>query len=63
VAAAALAVGAVSAAATRRLTASGLAGTATAPVAALALGERRTALSATVTAMVIAAAHARGRRS
>ena len=61
VAAIALAAAAVSAVATRALTASGLVGAVTAPVAALALGERRTALAAGVTAALILAAHARRR--
>jgi glycerol-3-phosphate acyltransferase PlsY len=61
VAAAALGVAALSAAATRALTASGLAGAVAAPVAALMLGEDRTALAAGVTAALIVAAHARRR--
>jgi acyl phosphate:glycerol-3-phosphate acyltransferase len=61
VAAIALVAAAVSATATRALTASGLVGAVTAPVAALALGERGTALAAGVTATLILAAHARRR--
>ncbi|MGH3139006.1 MAG: glycerol-3-phosphate acyltransferase, partial [Gaiellales bacterium] len=61
VAAIALGAAAVSAVATRALTASGLVGAVTAPVAALALGERGTALGAGVTAALIVAAHARRR--
>ena len=61
VAAIALGAAAVSAVATRALTASGLVGAVTAPVAALALGERRTAFAAGVTAALILAAHARRR--
>jgi glycerol-3-phosphate acyltransferase PlsY len=57
----ALAAAAVSAVATRALTASGLVGAVTAPVAALVLGERETALAAGLTAALILAAHARRR--
>jgi len=57
----ALAAAALSAVASRALTASGLVGAVTAPVAALVLGERRTALAAGVTAAIILAAHARRR--
>jgi acyl phosphate:glycerol-3-phosphate acyltransferase len=59
VAVAAMLVAAVSAVATRALTASGLAGVIAAPVAAAALGEWRTALAAGLTAALIVAAHAR----
>jgi len=61
VAAVALGAAALSAAATRALTASGLVGVAAAPVAALALGERRTALAAGITAAIVLAAHLRRR--
>jgi glycerol-3-phosphate acyltransferase PlsY len=61
VAAAALGVAALSAVATRALTASGLVGVAVAPVAALALGERRTAIAAGLTAALVLAAHTRRR--
>jgi glycerol-3-phosphate acyltransferase PlsY len=61
VAALAMAAAALSAAATRALTASGLVGVAAAPVAALILGERRTALAAGVTAAIVLTAHARRR--
>jgi acyl phosphate:glycerol-3-phosphate acyltransferase len=59
VAAIAIVVAAVLAAATRALTASGLAGAIAAPVAAAALGEWRTALAAGAAAALIVAAHAR----
>jgi glycerol-3-phosphate acyltransferase PlsY len=55
----ALGVAAVWTLATRAFTASGLAGTFAAPLGALALGERRTALAAAMAAALIAAAHAR----
>ena len=55
----ALSFAVLSAAATRLLTASGLAGAAAAPVAALALGDRPAALACGVIAAVIFAAHAR----
>ena len=61
VAAVALGAAALSAAATRAFTASGLVGAAAAPIAALALGERRTAVAAGVTAAIVLAAHARRR--
>ena len=61
VAAMAIAAAALAAAATRALTASGLVGVITAPASALALGERRTALAAAVTAAVVLVAHARRR--
>ena len=61
VAAVALVAAALSAAATRAFTASGLVGAAAAPIAALALGERRTAVAAGVTAAIVLAAHARRR--
>lgn len=61
VAAIALGAAALSAAATRALTASGLVGAVTAPVAALVLGEYRTAVAAAATAAIILAAHARRR--
>ncbi len=61
VAAVAIAAAALSAATTRALTASGLVGVVAAPAAALALGDRRTALAAGVTAGIILAAHARRR--
>jgi len=60
VALAGLGVAAVVAAATRAPTVAGLAGAVTAPAAALALGERETALAVALTAAIIAAAHARG---
>jgi glycerol-3-phosphate acyltransferase PlsY len=59
VAVVALLVGAVLTAATRAFTAAGLAGAVAAPVAAVALGERRTALAAGLAAALIVAAHAR----
>ena len=59
VAAIAIVVAGVLAAATRALTASGLAGAIAAPVAAAALGEWRTALAAGAAAALIVAAHAR----
>lgn len=59
VAAIAMAVAAVATLATRAFTASGLVGAVTAPVAALALGERGTALAAGLAAALIVAAHAR----
>jgi glycerol-3-phosphate acyltransferase PlsY len=61
VVAAGLGVAALSAAVTRAPTASGLAGAVAAPVAALALGERRMALAAGLTAALVLAAHARRR--
>jgi hypothetical protein len=61
VAAVALGAAALSAAATRAFTASGLVGAAAAPIAALALGERQTAVAAGVTAAIVLAAHARRR--
>jgi hypothetical protein len=60
VALAGLGAAAVVAAATRAPTVAGLAGAVTAPAAALALGERETALAVALTAAIIAAAHARG---
>jgi glycerol-3-phosphate acyltransferase PlsY len=63
VAAIALGVAAVATLATRTFTASGLAGTSTAPVAAIALGERRVAVAAGLAAALIVAAHARRRPS
>jgi hypothetical protein len=59
VAAVAIAAAAVSEAATWALTASGMAGAVTAPVAAAALGEWRTALAAGLAAALIVAAHGR----
>ena len=59
VAVAGLGVAAVCAAATRALTASGLAGGVSTPVAALALDEPRIALAAGVTAAIVLAAHTR----
>jgi acyl phosphate:glycerol-3-phosphate acyltransferase len=55
----ALLVAALLTAATRAFTVAGLAGAVSAPVAALALGERRTALAAGLAAALIVAAHAR----
>jgi acyl phosphate:glycerol-3-phosphate acyltransferase len=55
----ALLVAALLTAATRAFTVAGLAGAVSAPVAALALGERRTALAAGLAATLIVAAHAR----
>jgi acyl phosphate:glycerol-3-phosphate acyltransferase len=59
VAAAGLGVAAISTAATRAPTASGLAGVVAAPVAALVAGERTMALAAGLTAAIVLAAHAR----
>jgi len=59
VAAIALAAAAAATLATRAFTASGLVGTVVAPLAALALGQRGTALAAGLTAALILAAHAR----
>jgi len=59
VAAVALGAAGLSAATTRALTASGLVGAVTAPIAALLLGDRRTALAAGLTAALVVAAHAR----
>jgi acyl phosphate:glycerol-3-phosphate acyltransferase len=59
VALAGLAVAVVCTAATRAPTIAGLAGAVSAPVAALALGERETALAVGLAAAIIAAAHAR----
>ena len=59
VAAIAIAVAAAATLATRAFTASGMVGAVTAPVAALALGERGTALAAGLAAALIVAAHAR----
>lgn len=59
VALAGLAVAAVCAAATRAFTVAGLAGAVSAPVAALALDQRGTALAAGVAAAIVLAAHVR----
>jgi glycerol-3-phosphate acyltransferase PlsY len=59
VAAVALGAAALSAAASRALTASGLVGAATGPVAALALGDEQIALAAGITTAIVIAAHAR----
>jgi len=59
VAIAASAVAGICAAATRALTLAGLAGAIAAPVAALALGERGTAVAVGLTAAIVVAAHAR----
>jgi glycerol-3-phosphate acyltransferase PlsY len=59
VAAIAIAFAALIAGATRAVTASGLAGVAAAPVAALALGEVQIALAAALAAAIVVAAHVR----
>ena len=59
VAAIALGVAALAAGATRAPTVSGLVGAASAPLAALLLGEERIALAAALTAAIVLAAHAR----
>jgi glycerol-3-phosphate acyltransferase PlsY len=59
VAAIAFAVAALVAGASRAVTASGLAGVAAAPVAALALGEMQIALAAALAAAIVVAAHVR----
>jgi hypothetical protein len=61
VAAIALAVAVLCGIVSRAFTAAGLVGIAAAPIAALVLGEPRTALAAAAAGAVILAAHARGR--